>query len=261
MFSYLKSNKLFSCVCSVLAFGLLLNTYGLAYRALQSTDWGLSYKQEGSTPEGPVSAEELKTYNAYYADSPNEKVIYLTFDAGYEAGYTPAILDALKKHNVCATFFVVGHYIDENPDLIKRMVEEGHIVGNHTNKHPNMAKLSDPQAFSQELKALEEKYKSVTGQEMQKFYRPPEGKFSMENLKAANDLGYKTIFWSLAYADWDKTKQPSHDQAFSKLIPRIHPGAIVLLHNTSKTNGEILDELLTRWEQEGYTFKNLQELS
>lgn len=231
--------------------------------AAANNNWGLSFQEKGKTPIGNASAEALKKYNAYYAgpaDTENKK-IYLTFDAGYENGFTPAILDALKKHNVKATFFVVGNYISTSPDLVKRMVEEGHTVGNHTYHHPDMSKISEQSAFQEELQSLENLYKETTGQEMTKFYRPPQGKYSEQNLKQASDMGYKTFFWSLAYVDWYVDKQPTHEQAFEKLTTRIHPGAIVLLHSTSKTNAEILDELLTRWEAEGYTFGTLEELA
>ena len=141
------------------------------------------------------------------------------------------------------------------------MVREGHIVGNHTYHHPDMSLISDKESFKKELTSLEELYKEITGEEMPKYYRPPQGKFSEENLRMADELGYKTIFWSLAYVDWYKDDQPTKEQAFSKLIPRIHPGAVVLLHSTSDTNEMILDELLTKWKDLGYTFKTLDDLT
>ncbi|MDO4269892.1 MAG: delta-lactam-biosynthetic de-N-acetylase [Eubacteriales bacterium] len=224
------------------------------------SDWGLSFQTEGQPPVGNVSADALKQWNAYYVGDTGEKVIYLTFDAGFENGNTPAILDALKKHNAPACFFLVGNYIDTAPDLVKRMVDEGHIVGNHTMHHPDMSKIADQAAFEAELNGLAEKFTALTGQEMQKFYRPPQGKFSEENLKQAQALGYTTVFWSLAYVDWYTDNQPTDEQAYAKLLPRIHDGAIVLLHSTSETNARILDELLTNWEGEGYRFASLAEL-
>ena len=225
------------------------------------TDWGLSFQTNGQPPVGNASSEELAQYRAYYLGDTEQKTIYLTFDAGYENGYTAAILDTLKKHNVPACFFVVGNYIDSAPELVQRMVDEGHIVGNHTLHHPDMSAIADKEAFSAELTGLEEKFTALTGQPMQKFYRPPQGKFSEENLRQAQELGYTTVFWSLAYVDWYTDNQPTEEHAFSKLLPRIHNGAIVLLHSTSETNARILDELLTRWEQEGYTFGSLAELA
>jgi len=226
-----------------------------------NTNWGLGFHENGKQPTGNASADSLKQYNSYYVGAPDKKIIYLTFDAGYENGYTPAILDALKKHNVKATFFVVGNYLNTSPDLVKRMISEGHIVGNHTNTHPDMSKISDMESFKKEIGAVEDKFKAITGQNLQKYYRPPQGKYSVSNLKQANELGYKTIFWSLAYVDWYQDKQPTKEEAFAKLLPRIHPGAIVLLHSTSKTNSQILDELLTKWEAAGYQFGTLDQLT
>lgn len=226
----------------------------------ESRDWGLGFSEEGQPPTGMATAEELKAYEAYFLGNTSEKKIYLTFDAGYENGATEPILDALKKHHVKATFFVVGHYLETAPDLIKRMVEEGHTVGNHTYHHYDMSKISDLESFESEIRSVEEKYKEITGQEMAKYYRPPQGKYSLENLKMAKDLGYHTFFWSLAYVDWNQDDQPSGEEAFEKLLSRVHPGAIVLLHSTSATNAEIMDELLTKWEAAGYTFGTLDEL-
>ena len=223
-------------------------------------NWGLSFQQEGAPPVANASAEYLRQFDAYYAEQTEEKVLYITFDAGFENGNTPAILDALKKHNAHATFFVVGNYLETAPELVKRMVEEGHIVGNHTWSHPDMSQISTEEAFAKEISQVEQLFAELTGEEMQKFYRPPQGKYSESNLKMAQQLGYKTIFWSLAYVDWYQDKQPTREQAFEKLLPRVHPGAIVLLHSTSQTNGEILDELLTKWEEMGYTFKSLDQL-
>lgn len=224
-------------------------------------NWGLSFQGDGTRPVGNATIEELAQYDAYYAADTDEKIIYLTFDAGYENGNTPAILDALKKLNVSATFFVVGTYLESQPDLILRMKNEGHTVGNHTWHHPDMSQLASKDAFEKELKDVEDKYLEITGEEMTKFYRPPQGKYSELNLQMAKDLGYKTFFWSLAYVDWYENDQPTKEEALDKLLTRIHPGAIVLLHSTSKTNAEILDELLTLWEEMGYTFGTLSDLT
>ena len=178
----------------------------------------------------------------------------------YENGNTPAILDALKKHQVKATFFVVGTYIESEPELIQRMTDEGHTVGNHTWHHPDMSKIASLDTFRKELEDVETAYKNVTGKEMTKYYRPPQGKYSESNLQMAKELGYKSFFWSLAYVDWYQDQQPSKEEAFEKLLNRIHPGALVLLHSTSATNAQILDELLTRWEEMGYQILPLQDL-
>lgn len=223
-------------------------------------NWGLSFQEDGKTPVGNATIEELEQYDAFYAGNTDEKVIYLTFDAGYENGNTEAILDALKKHQAPAAFFVVGTYIESEPELVKRMVEEGHTIGNHTWHHPDMSQMASLDAFQKELEDVETAYQSLTGKEMIKYYRPPQGKYSQSNLKMAQKLGYHTFFWSLAYVDWYENDQPTKEDAFEKLIGRIHPGAIVLLHSTSSTNTQILDELLTRWEEMGYTIRPLSDL-
>ena len=238
----------------VLALGVWLGS------ALPTGSWGLSFRQEGAPPIGTAGADQLGRYDAAYLGDTSEKVLYLTFDAGYENGCTAQILDTLKKHNVKAAFFLVGNYIQRNADLVRRMVQEGHTVGNHTMHHPDMSKLSDFNAFSRELSDLAELYEQTVGQPMPRYYRPPQGIYSEENLKMAQQLGYRTVFWSLAYVDWNNDAQPSREQALSKLLPRTHPGAVVLLHSTSKTNAEILDELLTKWEEAGYRFGTVEEL-
>ena len=224
------------------------------------TNWGLSFQQEGSPPVGNANSDFLAGYDSLYCVQTEEKVLYITFDAGFENGNTALILDALKKHGVKATFFLVGNYFETQPDLVKRMVEEGHTVGNHTYSHPDMSAIAEESAFREELEKNAKLYQDIIGEEMPKLYRPPQGKFCESNLQMAKELGYHTVFWSLAYVDWYENDQPSHDEAFNKLLPRVHPGAVVLLHSTSRTNGEILDELLTKWEEMGYTFGNLESL-
>lgn len=226
-----------------------------------SEDWGLSFGESGTQPVGNASVEDLAWYDAYFMGSDEEKVIYLTFDCGYENGNTEPILDALKKHDVKGTFFVVGHFLETAPDMVKRMVEEGHAVGNHTYHHLDMPTISDMSAFRKEMDDVADLFQEITGKELSPYYRPPQGKCNTANLEKAQELGYCTIFWSLAYVDWDADNQPSHEEALNKLTSRVHPGAIVLLHNTSQTNGEILDELLTKWEEMGYSFKPLSELT
>ena len=162
-------------------------------------NWGLGFGQEGSQPSGNASAAELAKYNAYYVGNAQDKVIYLTFDAGYENGNTAPILDALKKHNATATFFVVGHYLESAPELVTRMVAEGHTVGNHTYHHPDMSAISDRETFAKEMNDVAALYQEITGQEMTAFYRPPQGKYSTENLKMAQEMGYTTFFWSLVF--------------------------------------------------------------
>lgn len=227
----------------------------------KSENWGLGFGTEGKPPTGNASAEELKKYNAYFIGDTTQNTIYLTFDCGYENGNTEPILDALKKHDVKATFFVVGNFLENSPEIVKRMIAEGHTVGNHTYHHLDMSSISSMDAFKKETQDVENLFEQITGTPITKFYRPPQGKYNIENLKMAQELGYHTFFWSLAYVDWYQDKQPTKDEAFGKLLKRIHPGAIVLLHSTSSTNAQILDELLTKWEEMGYTIKPLTELA
>ncbi|MCQ2540184.1 MAG: polysaccharide deacetylase family protein [Acetatifactor sp.] len=227
----------------------------------KAKDWGLGFGKSGQKPTGTATVAEMKQYNAYYMREDEEKVLYLTFDCGYENGNTEPILDALKKHNAPATFFVVGHFLETAPEIAKRMVEDGHTVGNHTYHHPDMSKITTPDSFRKETEEVENLFREVTGTELAKYYRPPQGKYSTENLQIAKDAGYTTFFWSLAYVDWKQDSQPTRESALKVLTERVHPGAIVLLHSTSQTNAEILDELLTKWEEMGYTFRPLSDFT
>ena len=242
------------CLAVVASLHILLSNI------MSTGSWGLSFRTEGLPPIGPASGAQLARYDAAYLGDTTQKVLYLTFDAGYENGCTAKILDVLKKHEVPAAFFLVGNYIEKNADLVRRMVSEGHTVGNHTMHHYDMSKLTDKDAFQKELEDLENLYREAVGQPLPKFYRPPQGIYSEENLRLARELGYKTVFWSLAYVDWNNDSQPTREQAFAKLLPRTHDGAVVLLHSTSQTNAEILDELLTKWKSMGYTFAPIEEL-
>lgn len=227
---------------------------------ISSNNWGLSFQEEGKAPVIDVNKEKLQELGGYYLGNEEDKKIYLTFDAGYENGNTEKILDALKENGVKAAFFLVGNYLETCPEIVKRMMAEGHIVGNHTYHHKDMATLTTKDAFMKELTDLEELYKEIIGSDMPKFYRPPQGKYSEEQLRWAKEQGYKTCFWSLAYVDWDEKKQPTKEQAMEKLTKRIHPGAIVLLHSTSSTNGEIMGDIIKEWKKMGYTFGELTDL-
>ena len=227
-------------IIGALTAAILLTIAQFSKPAVATASWGLSFSKEGQTPFGPASVRQLQELDAAYVGNTDEKVLYLTFDAGYENGYTDQILNVLKKHNVKAAFFLVGDYLERNGDLVRRMVEEGHIVGNHTASHPNMSKIADKGAFSKELQEVETLFQQITGKELPKFYRPPQGVYSQQNLEHAKELGYKTVFWSLAYAHWDNNKLPTRDYALNKLLPRTHNGAVILLHSTSKTNSEVL---------------------
>ena len=245
-------------VAVLLGAGMLLAGY--LGDTVPTGGWGLSFQTEGQAPAGPLSAEKLKELDGAYLDPDGGKVLYLTFDAGYENGFTEEILDILKKQEVPAAFFLVGDYLERNADLVRRMVKEGHIVGNHTMNHPDMTQVPSLDAFAKELQAVEGLYEEITGQTLPRFYRPPQGLYSDKNLEMAQELGYKTVFWSLAYADWDNNNQPEPDASVEKLIRRTHDGAVILLHSTSKTNAGILDRLITRWKDMGYRFAPLTEL-
>ena len=255
----MRKRDIWIIVCAIaVALGLAAALFSQG--VVQTGAWGLSFQTEGKAPAAPTSPQSLALHNAAYIGDTTQKVLYLTFDAGYENGCTGKILDVLKAHNVPAAFFLVGNYIEKNPDLVKRMVAEGHIVGNHTMHHYDMSRISDKDAFTKELQDLESLYQSVTGRPMPKYYRPPQGIYSESNLKMAKSLGYKTVFWSLAYVDWQNDRQPTDEEAFSKLLPRTHDGAVVLLHSTSETNARILDTLLTKWEAMGYRFESIDTL-
>lgn len=258
----MKKRKFRNTLVIFLVLMLFLAVYQLisCHDAIEVGSWGLSFPEEGSIPTGSASQDALDVYDAKYIGNPEKPEIALTFDAGYENGCTAQILDVLKKHKVPAAFFLVGNYLEQNPDLVKRMTEEGHTIGNHTYHHSDMSQISDLTSFQNELTSVEELYQNITSKEMSHYYRPPQGVYSEENLKMAKELGYRTVFWSLAYVDWNNDSQPTAEEAFSKLLPRIHNGAIVLLHSTSQTNAEILDELLTKWEDMGYTFVCLDDL-
>ena len=253
-----KRDLLILLIAVVIALAVSVSVF--ASSALSTGSWGLSFRQEGAPPIGNAGKDQLRQYQAAYIGNVGEKVLYLTFDAGYENGCTAKILDTLKEKQVPAAFFLVGNYIRQSPDLVRRMVAEGHTVGNHTMHHYDMSRLSDKAAFSKELTDLEALYKETVGQELPKFYRPPQGIYSEENLKMAQELGYQTVFWSLAYVDWNNDAQPTQETAFAKLLPRTHNGAVVLLHSTSKTNAEILGELIDKWKEAGYRFGTLEEL-
>ncbi len=247
--------KIICLLCVILIFGLPINAY-------DRTAHGWYCMRNGNEPPTlECQFSFIEKYNGYYLDrTPEDKVIYLTFDAGYENGNVARIADILKKHNATAAFFVLDNFIKTEPELVKSMAADGNLICNHTARHKDMTCITDIESFKAELTALEEVYKECTGLTMPKFYRPPEGKFSEENLAFANELGYKTVFWSLAYADWDNNAQPDPEASKKKLLDNTHNGMVLLLHPTSATNAAILDDLMCRWESQGYRFGDLNEL-
>lgn len=242
------------CALSLL-FGIALSINTLA----QSYSWYFKPEKDGKQPVCMPEAAFKDNYPVIYLGNPEEKKIYLTFDAGYENGNVEKILDILKKHNAPGAFFVLPQIVKENTDLIKRMQNEGHLVCNHSNTHRNMSKVEDFDTFKEEIVGAEDIFREVTGTEMDKFYRPPEGAFSEKNLEYAQKLGYTTVFWSLAYADWDNSKQIEPSKALSLVKSRTHNGCVALLHPTSATNAAILDDYITDLENEGYIFCSLRD--
>ena len=227
--------------------------------------WYCKRTSDHTQPPIPPEYSYVEKYGGYFldhdhGDNCDDKVIYLTFDAGYENGNVAKVLDILKKHDATGCFFVLSHLVESNTDLVKRMFDEGHTVGNHTMKHKNMAKYGNEETFRTELGGLETLTKELTGHNLAKVYRPPEGSFSEENMKIVSEMGYKTIFWSFAYADWDNDKQPEPDSSLKKLLDHTHNGEILLLHPTSATNAAILDQYLTALEKQGYRFGSIEEL-
>ena len=226
--------------------------------------WYCKRNAEHKQPTLDENFSYIKEYGGFYVDERYcnesvEKVIYLTFDAGYENGNVEKILDVMRDEDVVGSFFILGNLIDKNPDLVLRMVNEGHIVCNHTVNHKNLTNASK-EKFNEEVLGLEEKYKELTGKEMSKFFRPPEGTFSEEMLKNAQELGYKTVFWSFAYADWDNGAQMKSDVAMKKILDNLHNGEIMLLHPTSATNAAIIKDLIKELKAQGYRFATLEQI-
>ncbi len=209
----------------------------------------------------PTASEkvDLNKYNAYYVGTTDDKVIYLTFDEGYENGYSSKILDVLKEKNVPAAFFVTKSYIESNQDLIKRMVDEGHVVGNHSVRHLSSPDLTDDE-LRKEIKDTADYFKEVTGKDMPKVFRPPMGEYSERTLAVTQGLGYKTIFWSFAYRDWLTDDQPGKEAAYNTVMKRYHNGCITLLHAVSQSNTEALPDIIDSLRELGYEFKSLDEI-
>ncbi len=226
-----------------------------SFAAPASTEnWYFVSEGEGRRPRLPSLEESLGK-----GIGKDEKVVYLTFDAGYENGNVAKCVSALKEEGVKGTFFVLKHFIEENPALCKEITSQGSLICNHTASHPNITKISNEEIL-RELKELEEVYQNTTGQTLSPYFRPPEGAYSAESLKTVADAGYRTVFWSLAWADWDNNNQKSAEYAMGKLLPRVHNGAVILLHPTSKTNAEILPAFIRELKNQGYRFATVEEL-
>lgn len=253
-------------ICAAMLVLLMRPVYA-AQTVTKPYNWYCRHVTDGSQPPCDSEMQFIEKYDGYYIDRINcdpaaaEKVIYLTFDAGYENGNVEKILDVLKMENVPGAFFVLENLITRNPELIRRMDAEGHLVCNHTASHRDMTKVHTAQGFAAELSRLETVCLETTGVTAAKYYRPPEGRFSEENLQFAKELGYRTIFWSFGYVDWDNEHQMSEEDALDKILGGIHNGEVLLLHPTSATNAQILPRLIRELKGMGYRFGTLDELT
>lgn len=252
--------KTFAIFISIFTLAALLTT---SY-ATNECHWYI--KRNGNLrPDFPDEADEVKKHGGYFinerlTDNSSEKRLYLTFDAGYENGNIEKILDVLKKENVTAAFFLLDNIIKKNTNLVKRMADEGHLVCNHTRNHKNLSNATETE-IAENISSLEKIYEEKTGRALSKYFRFPEGKYSIKSLECIEKLGYKTIFWSFAYDDWDDSRQPNFEQAIKKILDNTHNGAVILLHPTSRTNAEILPTLISEWRKMGYSFGTLDELT
>ncbi len=245
------------CIISLCSFS--------AYASEESYSWYCIRNKEHLQPKADANMSFIEEYNGRYVDKKHsdgaeEKVIYLTFDAGYENGNIEKILNVLNEEKVPAAFFVLENLIEKNPELILRMDAEGHTVCNHTSKHGDITKYNDINELKLELEKLEAQYSALTGKEMKKYFRPPEGRFDKTSMSFLSTLGYKTVFWSFAYADWDNGNQMSQNAAKEKIFANIHNGEIMLLHPTSATNAAIMKDVISKLKADGYRFGTLDEL-
>ncbi|WP_227938004.1 delta-lactam-biosynthetic de-N-acetylase [Alkalihalobacillus deserti] len=229
--------------------------------AYSNTTYNWSYKPEKNNK--PVTTELeylelLEKTNGFFIGDTSQKELYLTFDNGYENGYTEKVLDVLKEKEVPATFFVTGHYLNDATDLVKRMVEEGHIVGNHSWHHPSLPEVGDGR-LTNELTKVKERFTEITGVKEMSYLRPPRGQFSERSLVLSEKLGYTNVFWSMAYKDWEVDKQKGGDYAYDQIMKRIHPGAVMLIHSVSSDNAEALPRVIDDARKQGYVFKSLDD--
>lgn len=257
----IKKTTLFLSIITIL-FVFSVNAFANA----EAFSWYCKRTNDHTQPVADKELEFVTEYGGYYVDkahgdNSSDKVIYLTFDAGYENGNVAKTLDALKEENVKATFFILDLLLLKNLDLVNRMIDEGHTVANHTAKHRDVSRIESKDELQAELSALETLFKEKTGKDMPKYFRAPEGKFSTQSMKYAHELGYKTIFWSFAYADWDNNNQMSAEAAKAKIMANIHNGAILLLHPTSATNAQILAEVIRELKGQGFRFGTMDELT
>ena len=246
----------------ILAVSVLLLLIPLNAGATQNSfSWYCKRMKNNAQPPLPEEFDFIENYPCIWLDKSGSKKVYLTFDAGYENGNVEKILSVLESKGVKAAFFILINLVESNPELVKRMYENGHLVCNHTAHHKNISKITDPAIIKNELDALEESYFKLTGEKLAKYFRPPEGTFSESNLKMLSDIGYTTVFWSFAYADWDNNNQPSAEYAKNKILENLHDGAVILLHPTSATNAVVLGEIIDSVRAKGYEFGTLDEIT
>jgi len=220
--------------------------------------WGVTRGKDHRQPSFGIYQQLIEKYEGIAMGSSDKKIVYLTFDAGYEAGYTSKILDILKENNVKATFFITAHYLNSQPELIKRKIDEGHIIGNHTCNHYSMPDISDDK-IKKEIQDLHTAMRDKVGYEM-KYFRPPKGEFSERTLELTRTLGYTSVMWSFAYDDYSESaKARGGDYAKEKILENIHPGAVILLHSTSKMNADVLDYCIKEIKNMGYEFRNIDQ--
>ena len=249
-------------LCTILVYTGCISVYAKENKA----SWYCVRKKDHSQPELPNDLSFSQNYDVFWIDEnnnsyeENDKVIYLTFDAGYENGNIKKIVEVLKDEGVAATFFILDNMILKNEALVKRMIDDGHLIANHTMKHKDMTMLGSKEEVAKELEDLETLYEETYGIKMSKIYRPPEGKISETSLKWTKELGYKTVMWSFAYADWDNGKQPQCDYAMKKILDNLHNGEVMLLHPTSGTNAEIMKDLIIELKSRGFRFATVDEL-
>ena len=237
--------------------------YAAGHTETTPYNWFFNKTDDHSQPAVGQGLQFTEDYKCYFVDrnaDDKSPVIYLTFDVGYENGNVAKILDALKAHNAPGAFFILSHVAKKETTLVQRMLDEGHTVCNHTSRHPDMSAIRDKELFAHELQTLENEFLESYGQPIARYYRPPQGRLSEQNLRYAEDMGYRTILWSYAYADWDNVHQPDPEISLQKLLNHTHNGMVLLLHPTSTTNAAIMDRLLTEWEKAGYRFGSLDEL-
>lgn len=246
------------CLLSMLLILLPSVTYGASN---QPYHWGFKKAVNEQPAEAGAHLDQLlEKYGAFYKGDPSKKNLYLTFDCGYENGYTPGILDVLKKEKVPATFFVTGHFLESQPGLAKRMVKEGHIIGNHSWHHPDFTTVSDSR-IREELETVKVKTKELTGQKEMKYLRPPRGIFSERTMQIAKEEGYTHVFWSLAFVDWNVNQQKGWQYSYNNIMKQLHPGCVLLLHSISKDNADALEKAIQDAKKKGYKFRSLNDFA